>query len=67
MVYIDIHHTIQIYSRQGHFEVCLTRPSNMGRVETVLDTFSTFRIFLVKKFVKMDHFMTFYYKKYAKS
>ena len=28
---------MQLYARQGHFWVCLTLPSNMGRVETLLD------------------------------
>ena len=64
---MDIHRTIQIYSRQGHFEVCLTLPSNMGRVGTLLDAFSTLRIFFVIKSHKMIDFYKFFDQKYAES
>ena len=48
------HHTRLLYYRQGHYQVCLTLPSNIGRVERVLDVFATLRIFFVVKIHQMN-------------
>ena len=47
--------------------MCLTLPSNIGHGETLLDDFSTLRIFFVIKIEKIAHFMDFYDEKYAQS
>ena len=47
--------------------MCLILPSNTEHLETLLDDFSTLRIFFVTKIEKIAHFMGFYDEKYAQS
>ena len=53
---MKIHHTRLLYCRQGYYQVCLTLPNNIGRMERLLDVFSTLRIFLFIKIYKMSSF-----------
>ena len=64
---MKIHHARLLYCREGHFEVCLTLPNNIERMERVLSSFSVLRVFFVIKFVKHGYFLNFHDKKYAQN
>ena len=64
---MKIHHARLLYCREGHFEVCLTLPNNIGRMERVLGSFSVLRVFFVMKIQKIAMFYKFYHKKYAQN
>ena len=53
---MKLHHIMFLYYRKGHYQVCLTLPKNIGRVERLLDVFSTLRIFFVVKTYQMSSF-----------
>ena len=56
---MEIHYTRVLYYRKCHYQVCLTLPNNIGRVERLLNVFSTLHIFFVIKMYHMSSFGTF--------